>query len=73
MDSTTAQGRHGPRTPFGPKEPPNRSHSMTHLAKQILAAAAKRCGTSESNVVEYLVRAYGGTVRREDFEEAAAG
>ncbi len=70
--STTRKHKGGPRTPFGPKHLPNRSHSLTELGKKVLAAAANRADTSESNVVELLVRRHAGTVRREDFTEAAS-
>ena len=58
--ATTAIGterkRGGPKTPFGPKSLPNRSHSLTDLGKRLAAAAAERYGTSESNIVEYALR-----------------
>jgi hypothetical protein len=46
----------GPRSYFVPKQPPNRSHSMTELAKDVLAAASERLSVSESDLVEYAVR-----------------
>ena len=66
------KNRGGPRTPFGPKELPNRSHSLTGLAKKILEAAAERARTSESNVVEVLVRKYGGEVTVDDIPETVS-
>lgn len=57
----------GPRTVYGPKEMPGRSHSLTRFAKQILDAAVERCGTSESNIVEHLARRFGGSLTAEDF------
>lgn len=71
MDSVMAlrKNRGGPRTPFGPKHLPNRSHSLTRFGKEILRSAAKRTGTSESNVVELLVRKFGGTVEADDIPD----
>ena len=46
----------GPRSFFVPKEPPNRSHSMTGHGKAVLKAAAKRLRVSESDLVDWLVR-----------------
>lgn len=63
------KGRGGPKTPFGPKDLPNRSHSLTKLAKQIEDAAAERAGTSASNVVELLLRKHGGELSADDFAE----
>lgn len=62
--------RGGPRTPFGPKDLPNRSHSLTKLGKDILTAAAERAGQSESNIVELLIRQHGGNVQSGDFAES---
>lgn len=67
VDDTQETRRGGPRTPFGPKDLPNKSHSLTKLGKKILASAAKRTGQSESNVVEWLIRRHGGEVKSEDF------
>lgn len=57
----------GPRSPYGPKHAPGRSHSLTLLAKRILDAATERTGVSESNVVEHLVRLYAGGLTAEEF------
>lgn len=65
MQKTPA--RRGTKTPYGPKHPPHRNHLLTKLAKRILAAATERTGASESNVVEHLVRLYGGSVTAEEF------
>lgn len=48
---------------------PNRSVSLTELAKRALAVAARRAATSESNVIELLVRRYGHDVGSRDFEQ----
>lgn len=61
------QKRKGRATPFGPKSFPPKSYALTKLAKDILARAAKRAGTSESNVVELLARRHGGDVSVADF------
>lgn len=61
--TTTRKGRH---TLYGPKDPPNRSYTLTDLAKRIAAAAADRTGASESNIVEHLLRLHGGQVTAEE-------
>jgi len=50
----------GPKSPFGPKALPNKSHSLTRFAKDVLAATARRTGENESNIIELLARCYGG-------------
>jgi hypothetical protein len=40
---------------------------MTDFAKRILTAARERCGQSQSNIVEHLVRLHGGALAPEDF------
>lgn len=50
----------GPKSPFGPKSLPNRSHSLTPLSKKILDGNVKRTGESESNIVDLIVRLVGG-------------
>lgn len=57
----------GPRTIYGPKDLPGRSHSLTKLAKDILDAAAERCNVSESNIVEHLARRFAGQLTPEEF------
>lgn len=57
----------GPRSPFGPSEPPNTSLSLTKFAKDVLAAAEERTGRPRSNVIDLLLRKHGGTVAPEDF------
>lgn len=63
----TKQKKPGPKSIYGPKEAPPRTHLHTRLAKRILAAASARCQTAESTIVEHLVRLYGGTLRPEEF------
>ena len=46
----------GPRSVFAPKQPPNRTHSMTQLDKDVLAAFSERTGVSESDLVCWAVR-----------------
>lgn len=57
----------GPWTPYGPKHTPNKSVSLTLFAKEILAATAERCGISEANVVEHLLRVYAVELAPEQF------
>lgn len=59
--------RKGPRPVYGPKVTPTESCLLTDLGKRILAGAAERSGAGKSNVVEHLLRCYGGSVRAEDF------
>jgi hypothetical protein len=60
------QRRGGRRSIYGPKVVPNRSHSLTDLAIRIATAAARRTGATESNIVEHLLRLYGGRITREE-------
>lgn len=57
----------GPRSPFGPSDPPNTSLSLTRFAKDVLEAAEQRTGRPRSNVIDLLLRKHGGTVSPEDF------
>lgn len=67
MSKLVKTWRRGPSTPFGPKELPNVSHSMTAMGKRILKAASSRCLTSQSNVVEACVRRSAGALMPSDF------
>jgi hypothetical protein len=57
----------GPRRIYAPKAAPPESCLLTDLAKRILHAADERTGAGKSNVVEHLLRLYGGSVTPEDF------
>lgn len=57
----------GRASPFGPKHHPPKSFTLTKLAKDIVGRAARRAKTSESNVVDLLVRRHGGEVQATDF------
>lgn len=63
---STARAK-GPRTVYGPKVSPPESCLLTELGKRILAGADERTGVGKSNVVEHLLRLYGGSVTAEDF------
>ena len=71
---TTTKGK-GPRSLFSPKEPPNRSHSLTGHSKEVLSTFVDRIGVSESDVVDWLVRTQtwgpGGSAER-FFKDATA-
>lgn len=68
----------GPASIYRPKDPPNVTVSLSKLGKDILEAADDRTGAGKSNVVEHLLRVYGGSITAEelapldDAEEPAA-
>jgi hypothetical protein len=59
MDETH---KRGPKSEYRPKDHPPVSVMLTKLGKRILKAAARRRKLSASNVVEELLRRYGGTL-----------
>jgi len=72
MVKSTARVK-GPRTVYGPKVAPAESCLLTDLGKRILAGADARTGVGKSNVVEHLLRLYGGSITASDFVPVVEG